>query len=98
MKVYAAGLIDKSLRAINAKLQKKLVADCRKTLHASRKAMFSQEQNSFIVQSARPRRSRRRSRASSSGRAGSSPVARRGPCPSLPLRRKTRVATCTTRR
>ena len=49
MKVYAAGLIDKSLRAINAKLQKKLVSDCRKTLHAPRKAMFSQELNSFIV-------------------------------------------------
>jgi putative ABC transport system ATP-binding protein len=49
MKVYAAGLIDKSLRAINAKLQKKLVSDCRKTLHASRKAMSSQELNSFIV-------------------------------------------------
>ena len=49
MKVYIAGLIDKSLRAINAKLQKKLVSDCRKTLRASRKAMFSQELNSFIV-------------------------------------------------
>jgi putative ABC transport system ATP-binding protein len=49
MKVYAAGLIDKSLRAINSKLQKKLVADCRKTLHASRKAMLSQEVNSFMV-------------------------------------------------
>jgi putative ABC transport system ATP-binding protein len=49
MKVYAAGLIDKSLRAINAKLQKKLVSDCRKSIHASRKAMFSQELNSFIV-------------------------------------------------
>ncbi len=49
MKVYAAGLVDKSLRVINAKLQKKLVADCRKTLHTSRKAMFSQELNSFIV-------------------------------------------------
>ena len=49
MKVYAGGLIDKSLRANNAKLQKKLVADCRKTLHASRKAMFSQELNSFMV-------------------------------------------------
>ena len=49
MKVYAAGLIDKSLRAINAKLQQKLIADCRKTLHASRKAMSSQELNSFIV-------------------------------------------------
>jgi len=49
MKVYSAALIDKSLRAINAKLQKKLVADLRKSVHASRKAMFSQELNSFIV-------------------------------------------------
>jgi putative ABC transport system ATP-binding protein len=49
MKVYAAGLIDKSLRAINAKLQKKLVSDCRRSLHTSRKSMFSQELNSFIV-------------------------------------------------
>jgi putative ABC transport system ATP-binding protein len=49
MKVYTAGLIDKSLRAINAKLRQKLVADCRKTLRASRKAIFSQELNSFIV-------------------------------------------------
>ena len=49
MKVYAAGLIDKSLRAINVKLQKKLVSDCRRSIHASRKAMFSQELNSFIV-------------------------------------------------
>jgi CHAT domain-containing protein len=49
MKVYAAGLIDKSQRAINAKLQKKLVANCRKILHLSRKAVFSQELNSFIV-------------------------------------------------
>ncbi len=49
MKVYAAGLIDKSLRAINEKLEKNLVSDCRKSLHASRKAMFSQELNSFIV-------------------------------------------------
>jgi putative ABC transport system ATP-binding protein len=49
MKVYAAGLIEKSLRSINAKLQKKLVSDCRRILHVSRKAMFSQELNSFIV-------------------------------------------------
>jgi putative ABC transport system ATP-binding protein len=49
MKVYAAGLIDKSLRATNAKLQKKLVSDCRKILHVSSKAMSSQELNSFIV-------------------------------------------------
>jgi putative ABC transport system ATP-binding protein len=49
MKVYAAALIDKSLRAINAKLQNKLVADLRKSIHASRKSMFSQELNTFIV-------------------------------------------------
>lgn len=52
MKVYAASLIDKSQRPINAKLQKKLVADCRKTLHVSGKAMSSQELNSFIILSA----------------------------------------------
>ena len=49
MRVYAAGLIDKSLRSINKKLQKKLVSNCRKTLHISSKAMSSQELNSFIV-------------------------------------------------
>jgi len=49
MKVYAAGLIDKSLRSTNAKLQKKLVSDCRRILRVPRKAMFSQELNSFIV-------------------------------------------------
>jgi len=49
MKVYAAGLIDKSLREINSSLQKKLVSDCRKTLHVSGKVMSSQELNSFVV-------------------------------------------------
>jgi len=49
MRVYAAGLIDKSLRSTNAKLQKKLTADCRKILHVPRKAMSSQEINSFIL-------------------------------------------------
>jgi putative ABC transport system ATP-binding protein len=49
MRVYAAGLIDKSQRPINAKLQKKLVSDCRKILRISSKAMSSQELNSFIV-------------------------------------------------
>jgi len=49
MKVYAAGLVNKSLRALNAKLQKKLVSDCRKILHVSRKAMSSQELNAFIL-------------------------------------------------
>ncbi len=49
MKVYAAGLIDKSRRATNAKLRKKLVSDCRRILHVRSKAMSSQELNSFIV-------------------------------------------------
>jgi putative ABC transport system ATP-binding protein len=52
MRVYAAGLIDKSLRPTNAKLQKNLVSDCRKILRVSSKAMSSQELNSFIVLSA----------------------------------------------
>ncbi|MDG6221991.1 MAG: ABC transporter ATP-binding protein [Candidatus Bathyarchaeota archaeon] len=49
MQVYAAGLIDKTLRSINAKLQKKLVSECKKALHVSGKAMSSQELNAFIV-------------------------------------------------
>ena len=49
MKVYAAGLIDKSLRAANAKLQKELASDCKKTLHLPSKAVMTQELNSFIV-------------------------------------------------
>jgi putative ABC transport system ATP-binding protein len=49
MRVYTAGLIDKSLRSTNAKLQKKLVSDCRIILRISSKAMSSQELNSFIV-------------------------------------------------
>jgi putative ABC transport system ATP-binding protein len=49
VKVYTSGLIDKSLRATNAKLQKKLISDCRRVLHVPRKAMSSQELNSFIV-------------------------------------------------
>jgi putative ABC transport system ATP-binding protein len=49
MRVYTAALIDKSQRPINAKLQKKLVSDCRKILRVSSKAMSSQELNSFIV-------------------------------------------------
>ena len=52
MRLYASGLIDKSLRATNAKLQKKLVSDCRRVIHVPRKAMSSQELNSFIVISA----------------------------------------------
>jgi putative ABC transport system ATP-binding protein len=49
MKVYVAGLIDKSLRSTNAKLQRKLVSDCRRVLRVPKKAMFSQELNSFII-------------------------------------------------
>jgi putative ABC transport system ATP-binding protein len=49
MKVYAAGLIDKSLRSTNTKLQKNLVSDCRRILRVPKKAISSQELNSFIV-------------------------------------------------
>ena len=49
MKVYSAGLIDKSLRSINGKLQKNLASDLKKILKVSSKAVSSQELNSFIV-------------------------------------------------
>jgi len=49
MQVYVAGLIDKTLRSINSKLQKKLVSECKKALHVSSKAMSSQELNAFII-------------------------------------------------
>jgi len=49
MRVYAAALIDKSLRPANAKLQKNLVSDCRKILRVHSKAISSQELNSFMV-------------------------------------------------
>jgi putative ABC transport system ATP-binding protein len=49
MKVYAAGLIDKSLRSTNTKLQKNLVSDCRRILRVPKKAISSRELNSFIV-------------------------------------------------
>jgi putative ABC transport system ATP-binding protein len=52
MKVYVAGLIDKSLHLENAKLKKKLVLECKRALRVSGKAMYSQELNSFIVLSA----------------------------------------------
>jgi putative ABC transport system ATP-binding protein len=52
MKVYTAGLIDKALRPVNSKLQKKLISDCQKTLHVSSKAVSSQELNTFLVMSA----------------------------------------------
>ncbi|MFX0200211.1 MAG: ABC transporter ATP-binding protein [Candidatus Hodarchaeota archaeon] len=49
MKVYTAGLIDKSLRSINATLQKQLASDYRKTLRIPRSAVSSQELNTFII-------------------------------------------------
>ena len=49
MKVYTAGLIVKSLRSLNAALQKKLTSDYRKTLRIPRSAVSSQELNTFIV-------------------------------------------------
>lgn len=49
MQVYAAGLIDKTLRPINSKLQKNLVSECKKALQVPNKAMSSQELNAFIV-------------------------------------------------
>lgn len=52
MKVYVAGLIDKSLHLENTKLKKKLVLECKRALRVSGKAMYSQELNSFIVLSA----------------------------------------------
>ncbi len=52
MKVYIAGLIDKSLRPVNSKLQKKLISDCQKALHVNSKAVSSQELNTFLVISA----------------------------------------------
>ena len=48
MKVYAAGMIDKSLRSNNAKLQKQLATEVRKNLRTSRSAINSQELNTFI--------------------------------------------------
>ncbi|MFQ5819870.1 MAG: ABC transporter ATP-binding protein [Candidatus Heimdallarchaeota archaeon] len=49
MKVYTAGLIDKSQRTINETLRKQLTSDFRKTLRISRSGVSSQELNSFII-------------------------------------------------
>ncbi len=49
MKVYTAGLIDKSQRTINATLRKQLASDYRKTLRIPRSAVSSQELNTFII-------------------------------------------------
>jgi putative ABC transport system ATP-binding protein len=48
MKVYAAALIDKSLRSNNAKLQKRLTKEMRKSLRTPRSAVTSKELNAFI--------------------------------------------------
>lgn len=52
MKVYTAGLIEKSLRPFNSKLQKKIISDSRKTLNIKNKAINCQELNTFLVLSA----------------------------------------------
>lgn len=52
MKVYTAGLIEKSLRPLNSKLQKKIISDSRKTLNIKNKAINCQELNTFLVLSA----------------------------------------------
>jgi putative ABC transport system ATP-binding protein len=48
MKVYAAALIDKSLRSSNAKLQKQLATELRKSLRTRRSAVTTKELNTFI--------------------------------------------------
>jgi putative ABC transport system ATP-binding protein len=48
MRVYVAALIDKSLRSINAKLQKQLAAELRKRLKAPKSAVTAKELNTFI--------------------------------------------------
>ncbi len=49
MKVYSASLIDKSLRADNAILRKKLTKDYRKTLRIPKSAVNSDELNAFVI-------------------------------------------------
>ncbi len=49
MKVYTAGLIDRSLRSANNKLQKNLTVSYQKTLHVPKKAVSAQELNSFMI-------------------------------------------------
>jgi putative ABC transport system ATP-binding protein len=48
MKVYAAALIDKSLRSTNAKLQRQLAAELRKNLRTPNSAVAAKELNTFI--------------------------------------------------
>ena len=48
MKVYIAGLIDKKQSQTTQKLQKSLAAECRRILHVPRKAILSQELNTFV--------------------------------------------------
>ena len=48
MKVYVAALIDKSLRANNAKLQKQLTTELRKSLRTPKSAVATRELNTFI--------------------------------------------------
>jgi putative ABC transport system ATP-binding protein len=55
MKVYAAALIDKSLRATNAKLQRQLAAEMRKSLKTPKSAVTAKELNTFIFLSGEKR-------------------------------------------
>ena len=48
MKVYTAALIDKPLRTKNRDLRNKIASDLKKLLHVHKKAITSQELNSFI--------------------------------------------------
>ncbi len=49
MRVYTAGLIDKSSQSNNATLQKQLLSHYRKSLRIPRSAITSQELNTFLV-------------------------------------------------
>ena len=55
MKVYVAAMIDKSLRSSNAKLQKQLAAELRKSLKTPRSAITTKELNTFIFLSGKKR-------------------------------------------
>ena len=48
MKVYIAGLIDKKQSLTTQILQNSLAAECRRILHVPRKAILSQELNTFV--------------------------------------------------
>ena len=55
MEVYVAAMIDKSLRSSNAKLQKQLATELRKSLKTPRSAITTKELNTFIFLSGKKR-------------------------------------------